>query len=82
MDICLVYRGLVHDCQWSGVMVLGLFFAKLYRSLDTVTVPGVLGSFVGQQARTVASILLIFVMIAVGTAQIIAAGTLGVTVLD
>ncbi|MDY0091524.1 MAG: sodium:solute symporter family protein [Candidatus Vecturithrix sp.] len=64
-----------------GVMVLGLFFAKLYRSLDTVTVPGVLGSFVGQQARTVASILLIFVMIAVGTAQIIAAGTLGVTVL-
>ncbi|HZJ83039.1 MAG TPA: sodium:solute symporter family protein, partial [Clostridia bacterium] len=64
-----------------GLFVLALFFAKLYRSLDTVTVPGILGKYLGDKARTVASILLIFVMLAVGTAQIIAAGTLGVTVL-
>lgn len=64
-----------------GVMVLALFFAKLYRSLETVTVPGIVENFIGVRARVVASVLLIFVMIAVGTAQIIAAGTLGVTVL-
>lgn len=64
-----------------GLIVLGLFFAKLYRSLDTVTVPGIVEKFLGSKARTVASILLIFVMIVVGTSQIIAAGTLGVSVL-
>lgn len=64
-----------------GVVFLAIFFAKLYRSLDEVTVPGILGKFLGDKARTVASILLIFIMIAVGTSQIIAAGTLGVTVM-
>lgn len=64
-----------------GVMFLAIFFAKLYRSLDTVTVPGIIEKYIGTQARIVASIFLTFVMIAVGTAQIIAAGTLGVTVL-
>jgi len=64
-----------------GIIVLAIFFAKLYRSLESVTVPGIVEKFVGSKARTVASIFLIFVMIAVGTSQIIAAGTLGVTVL-
>lgn len=64
-----------------GVIILALFFAKLYRSLETVTVPGILEKFIGTNARVVSSILLTFVMIAVGTAQIIAAGALGVTVL-
>jgi SSS family solute:Na+ symporter len=64
-----------------GILVLAIFFAKLYRSLDTVTVPGIVENFLGVNARVVASVLLIFVMIAVGTAQVIAAGTLGVTVL-
>lgn len=64
-----------------GVMVLALFFAKLYRSLETVTVPGIVEKFLGSNARTVASVMLTFVMIIVGTSQIIAAGTLGVTVL-
>lgn len=64
-----------------GVIVLAIFFAKLYRSLDTVTVPGILEKYIGVNARTVSSILLTFVMIAVGTAQLIAAGTLGVMVL-
>lgn len=64
-----------------GVIVLALFFAKLYRSLDTVTVPGIVEKFIGVRARVVSSIFLTFVMIAVGTSQIIAAGTLGVSVL-
>lgn len=64
-----------------GVMVLAIFLAKLYRSLDTVTVPGIIERFLGVNARTVASIMLTFVMVIVGTSQIIAAGTLGVTVL-
>lgn len=64
-----------------GVAVLALFFAKLYRSLDTVTVPGIMENFLGVDARVVASVLLTFVMIAVGTAQVIAAGTLGVSIL-
>jgi SSS family solute:Na+ symporter len=64
-----------------GVMVLAVFFAKLYRSLDTVTVPGIVEKYIGVNARVVASVLLIFVMIVVGTSQVIAAGTLGVTVL-
>lgn len=64
-----------------GIIVLALFFAKLYRSLDTVTVPGIIEKFIGVDARIVSSILLTFVMIAVGTAQVIAAATLGVSVL-
>ena len=64
-----------------GIIVLAMFFAKLYRSLNEVTVPGILGKFLGEKARTVSSILLIFIMLAVGTSQIIAAGTLGVTVM-
>lgn len=64
-----------------GVMVLALLFAKLYRSLETVTVPGIVEKFLGVRARIVASVLLTFVMIVVGTSQIIAAGTLGVSVL-
>lgn len=64
-----------------GVMVLAIFFAKLYRSLETVTVPGILEHFIGKNARLVSSILLIFVMIIVGASQVIAAGTLGVTIL-
>jgi SSS family solute:Na+ symporter len=30
-----------------GVIVLALFFAKLYRSLETVTVPGIVGKYIG-----------------------------------
>lgn len=63
-----------------GVVVLGLLFAKLYRGLGTITVPGIVEHFIGVDARLVSSVLLTFVMIAVGTAQIVAIGTLGVTV--
>ncbi len=62
-----------------GVIFLALLFAKLYRSLNTVTVPGIIGKFLGIKARTVSSIFLTFVMLAVGISQMIAAGSLGVS---
>lgn len=64
-----------------GVLILAIFFARLYRSLNTVTVPGIMGHFLGKKARTGASIMLILVMIAVGTSQVIAAGSLGQSIL-
>jgi SSS family solute:Na+ symporter len=64
-----------------GVIFLGLLFAKLYRSMNTVTVPGIIGNFLGVNARTVSSLFLTFVMIAVGISQMIAAGSLGVSLI-
>lgn len=60
-----------------GVMFLALCFARLYRSLGSVTVPGILEHFFGVKARTVSSLLLTLVMLAVGLSQMIAAGKLG-----
>ena len=60
-----------------GVMFLALCFAKLYRSLNSVTVPGIIEKYLGIKARTVASLLLTLVMLAVGLSQMIAAGKLG-----
>ncbi len=64
-----------------GIIFLALLFAKLYRSMETVTVPGIIGKFLGINARTVSSIFLTFVMLAVGTSQMIAAGSLGVSLM-
>ncbi|NLL39999.1 MAG: sodium:solute symporter family protein [Clostridiales bacterium] len=64
-----------------GIMFLALLFAKLYRSLNTVTVPGIIEKFFGVKARTVSSILLTIVMLAVGLSQMIAAGKLGQSLL-
>ena len=64
-----------------GTMFLGLCFAKLYRSVDSVTVPGIIQQFFGKKARTVSSALLIFVMLAVGLSQMVAAGKLGVAIM-
>ncbi len=60
-----------------GVMFLALCFSKLYRSLNSVTVPGIIERFFGVKARTVSSVLLTIVMLAVGLSQMIAAGKLG-----
>lgn len=64
-----------------GVIFLALLFAQLYRSMNTVTVPGIIGKFIGIKARTVSSIFLTFVMLAVGISQMIAAGGLGVSLM-
>jgi SSS family solute:Na+ symporter len=64
-----------------GVMFLALCFAKLYRSLNNVTVPGIIEHFFGVKARTVSAVLLTVVMLAVGLSQMIAAGKLGQSLL-
>lgn len=60
-----------------GVMFLALFFTKLYRRTGCITVPGIVGKFLGQKAKKVSAFLLIIVMLAVGVSQMIAAGKLG-----
>jgi SSS family solute:Na+ symporter len=64
-----------------GTMFLAICFAKLYRSIGTVTVPGIVEKFLGVKARSVSSILLIIVMLAVGLSQMVAAGKLGESLL-
>lgn len=64
-----------------GVLFLGLLFAKLFRSLETGTVPGIIEKFFGVRARTVSCIILTIVMLAVGLSQMIAAGKLGESLL-
>lgn len=64
-----------------GVMFLALCFASLYRSIGSVTVPGIIERFFGVRARVVSGILLTLVMLAVGLAQMIAAGKLGQSLL-
>lgn len=60
-----------------GIMFLALCFAKLYRSINSVTVPGIIENFLGVKTRVVSSVLLTIVMLAVGLSQMIAAGKLG-----
>lgn len=60
-----------------GIMLCAICFAKLYRRLDTPTVSGIVGHYIGTRARKVASIILIIVMMVVGISQMIAIGTLG-----
>ena len=64
-----------------GVLFLGLLFAKLFRSLNTGTVPGIIEKFFGVHARTVSCVILTIVMLAVGLSQMIAAGKLGESLL-
>ena len=64
-----------------GMLLVGLFFAERYRRYDSVTIPGIVEKLLGIKARTVSSCLLIFVMLAVGLSQMIAAGKLGESLL-
>lgn len=60
-----------------GVLFLGLCFAKLYRSIGRLTIPGIIEHIFGKKAQIVSSLILVFVMIAVGVSQVIAAGKFG-----
>ncbi len=64
-----------------GMLMMGLFFAERYRKYGSVTIPGIIEKVVGPKSRTVCSVLLIFVMLAVGLSQMIAAGKLGQSLL-
>ena len=62
-----------------GIIFLAVFFAKMYRKIETITVPGLMSSFVGRKTRTTASIMQIIILIVVGTSQLIAIGSIGQT---
>ncbi len=60
-----------------GVLFLAMFFAGLYRSIGEMTIPGIIGRVFGKHAQVVSCGVLVFVMLAVGMSQIIAAGKFG-----
>lgn len=60
-----------------GICFLAFFFAGLFRSLGMGTVSGIIGRYLGERARRVSAVLLILVMVAVGSSQMVAVGTLG-----
>ncbi len=64
-----------------GICFLGLFFARMFRRLNTSTVPEIIGRYLGGKARVVSSLLLTLVLAIVGTSQMIAIGTLGQSLL-
>jgi len=60
-----------------GICFLGFFFARLFRRLNTATVPGIIGVYLGEKARKVSSVILTLVLMIVGVSQMISVGTLG-----
>jgi SSS family solute:Na+ symporter len=60
-----------------GVCFLAILFASLYRSLNTISINGIVEAFFGYKARAVSCVALTIVMLAVGLSQMIAAGKLG-----
>ena len=60
-----------------GVLFLALFFAKIYRSIGRMTIPGIIEYVFGKRAQIVSTVLLVVVMLAVGMSQIIAACKFG-----
>lgn len=64
-----------------GICFLALFFARLFRSLNTSTVPEIIGRYLGHRARTVSSVFLTIVLMIVGVSQMISIGTLGESLL-
>lgn len=62
-----------------GICFLALFFARLFRSLETPTVSGIIGKYIGKRARITSGALLLLIMATVGISQMVAIGTLGET---
>lgn len=60
-----------------GICFLAIFFAKLFRRMQTPTVSGIVGKYIGTKAKKFSAAMLIFIMLAVGTSQMVAVGTLG-----
>lgn len=60
-----------------GVFFLAIFFAKIYRTIGRLTIPGIIESVFGEKAQIISSVLLVIVMLAVGMSQVIAAGKFG-----
>lgn len=65
-----------------GICFLAVFFAKLFRNLNSSTVPEIIGAYLGKKARMVSSVILILVLMIVGASQMISIGTLGQALLN
>lgn len=59
-----------------GICFLAIFFAKLFRSFNISTIPGIIGQYLGEKAKMASAALLIFVTVAIGSSQMVAIGTL------
>ncbi len=64
-----------------GVLFLSFFFVKLYRKIGRMTIGGIIEFYFGRKVQFVSSILLVFILFAVGVSQVIAAGKLGQSLL-
>ena len=64
-----------------GICFLAVFFAKLFRRLNTSTVPEIIGRYLGKKTRMVSSVFLTLILLIVGTSQMISIGTLGQSLL-
>ena len=62
-----------------GICVLAIFFAKLFRRLNTPTVSGIIGKYMGTKAKMASAALLILIMIVIGMTPVVALGTMGET---
>lgn len=62
-----------------GICFLAIFFAKMFRSLNTPTVSGIIGKFLGREAKMASAALLILIMIVIGMTPVVALGTMGET---
>ena len=64
-----------------GICFLALFFARLFRRLNTSTVPEIIGRYLGEHSRRVSSVILTIILMIVGVSQMISIGTLGQSLL-
>lgn len=59
-----------------GILVLALFFAKLFRRTGCRTVSGIIGKYIGSKAGAVSGVMILITLIAVGISQMTAMGSL------
>ena len=62
-----------------GICFLAIFFAKMFRRLNTPTVSGIIGNYLGKKAKMASAALLILIMIVIGMTPVVALGTMGET---
>ncbi len=62
-----------------GICFLAIFFAKMFRRLGTPTVSGIIGKYLGREAKIASAALLILIMLVIGMTPVVALGTMGET---
>ena len=62
-----------------GICFLAMFFAKMFRRLNTPTVSGIIGKYLGRKAKMASAALLILIMLVIGMTPVVALGTMGET---